>query len=315
MMNPIRISERRRARSPRKPSLRVTRLLTAAVAATGAYVALAGPASAATATAARFGGMQVKLVATETGVQYYRLKAPDNGPTPQAVRVVRPTHPAPGMRHNFLFVLPVESSLGTTFGDPIKLLQSLDAEDRYNLTIVEPTFYEDPWYANVPGHPSFQYASFMTKELAPWVKATLSTTGKEQSWLLGFSKSGLGAQDLLLNNPSIFTLAASWDFPADMSSYGEYGAGIDFGTNANFTSHYELSQSFLQAHRGPFLKRNRIWIGGYRVFRKDITDYDALMTSLGIKHTTGPLKRARHYWDRSWVVQALAALSKDSKRF
>ena len=33
----------------------------------------------------------------------------------------------------------------------------------------------------------------MTSELEPWVKANLATTGTEQNWLIGFSKSGIGA--------------------------------------------------------------------------------------------------------------------------
>ena len=41
----------------------------------------------------------------------------------------------------------------------------------------------------------------MTKELVPWVKANLATTGTEQNWLIGFSKSGIGSQDLLLKYP------------------------------------------------------------------------------------------------------------------
>lgn len=37
--------------------------------------------------------------------------------------------------------------------------------------------------------------------------------------LIGFSKSGIGAQDLILRHPDLFTLAASWDFPANMATY------------------------------------------------------------------------------------------------
>ena len=32
----------------------------------------------------------------------------------------------------------------------------------------------------------------MTQELVPWIKQNLATTGHEQTWLIGFSKSGLG---------------------------------------------------------------------------------------------------------------------------
>ena len=58
----------------------------------------------------------------------------------------------------------------------------------------------------------------------PWIKQNLATTGHEQTWLIGFSKSGLGAQDLILKHPDLFTLAASWDFPADMATYDGLGS-------------------------------------------------------------------------------------------
>ena len=67
----------------------------------------------------------------------------------------------------------------------------------------------------------------MTQELVPWIKQNLATTGNEQTWLIGFSKSGIGGQDLILKHPDLFSLAASWDFPADMSSYDQYGAAIE----------------------------------------------------------------------------------------
>jgi S-formylglutathione hydrolase FrmB len=69
-------------------------------------------------------------------------------------------------------------------------LQSIDAEDQYNLTIVEPAFGVDPWYADTPANADWQYETFMTQELVPWVQQNLSTTGTEQNWLIGFSKPG-----------------------------------------------------------------------------------------------------------------------------
>ncbi len=92
----------------------------------------------------------------------------------------------------------------------------------------------------------------MTRELVPWAQQNLATTGTEQNWLIGFSKSGLGAQDLILKHPDIFALAASWDFPADMSSYDQFGAdsAAGYGTDANFQANYRLTTTFLDAHKG-----------------------------------------------------------------
>ena len=143
---------------------------------------------------------------------------------------LQPTHPAAGVAHNFLFVLPVEAGLGNTYGDGLETLQALDAEDQYNLTIVEPTFADQPWYDDNPNDPNLRYESFMATELVPWVDQNLATTGTEQNWLIGFSKSGYGGQDLLLKYPGLFTVAASWDFPADMSSYDQYGSSAGHTT-------------------------------------------------------------------------------------
>ena len=153
----------------------------------------------------------------------------------------------------------------------------------------------------------------MADELVPWVKQNLATTGHEQNWLIGFSKSGIGAQDLILKHPDLFTLAASWDFPADISSYDQYGdSAASYGTDANFQANYRLTPAFVQAHAAPFQASNRIWIGGYSLYQNDVSDYDALLTSEGVQHTVGPSVDMAHTWDSGWVPAALAGLYADS---
>jgi len=259
-------------------------------------------------------GFEAHQLSTDAnGVVSYDAISANNGPGPQVLRVLRPTNPAPGVAHNFLFVLPVEAGSGSTFGDPLQVLEGLDAQDKYNLTIIEPTFYIQPWYADNPTNADYQEETFLTQELVPWVKKNLATTGTEQSWLIGFSKSGIGAQDLILKHPDIFTLAASWDFPADMSSYDQYGNSVySYGTDANFQANYRLTPSFVDTHKGPFLSNKRIWIGGYSLYQQDMTDYGSLLTSEGILHDTESPQYMAHRWDSGWVPLALAALSADS---
>lgn len=43
--------------------------------------------------------------------------------------------------------------MGDNPGDALGILRSLDAHDQYNLTIIEPTFTIDPWYADNPTDP------------------------------------------------------------------------------------------------------------------------------------------------------------------
>src|SRR5262249_7551877 len=114
-------------------------------------------------------------------------------------------------------------------------------------------------------------------------------------------------------HPDTFSVAASWDFPADMFSCGQFtGACGVYGNDANFQGNYQLTQSFVDAHKTPFLAKNRLWIGGGPIFSQDASDYDALLTSEGIAHATAPPSSVAHRWDGGWVPGALAVLSQDS---
>lgn len=254
------------------------------------------------------------LSTSSNGIESYGVISYDDGSSPQTLRVLPPTDPTPGVPHNFLYVLPVQEGLETTYGDGLETLLALNAQNRYNLTIIEPTFSTDPWYSNNPLDPSIQYETFMTKDLVPWVEKNFVVTGNEQNWLIGFSKSGLGAQDLLLKHPNIFMLAAAWDFPADMSAYNQFdpSSAIDYGTDANFQANYRLTTALIDAHKGPFLRRNRIWIGGYSIYGTDVSDYGALLASEGIAYSSETPQYSPHRWDNGWVAPALAALYQDS---
>jgi hypothetical protein len=260
-------------------------------------------------------GFQVSFHGTDAqGVSYYSVISANNGYGPQTIRVLPPTNPASGVAHNFLIVLPVEAGLGHSFGDGLGTLESMDAQDEYNLTIIEPTFAIDSWYANNPNDPRLQYETFMTQELVPWIKQNLATSGHEQIWLIGFSKSGVGGEDLILKHPGLFTLAATWDFPADMSTYDGMGSdpADNYGTDANYQANYRLTSSFVTARANPFLTDNRIWIGGYSLYQDDISDYDAMLASAGIVHSTQTPQCLAHRWDSGWMPMALAALYQDS---
>ena len=243
----------------------------------------------------------------------YDVTSADNGYGTQTLRVLAPTNPAPGVSHHFLYLLPVEAALGTVYGDGIDTLRTVNAQNQYNLTIIEPSFAIEPWYANHPDDLSLQYETFMSNDLVPWVTQHLSLTGREQNWLMGFSKSGIGGEDLILKHPDVFTLAASWDFPADMSSYNQFsGSANNYGTDANFQANYRLTRAFVDTRKSPFVGTNRIWIGGYAAFQGDVSDYDTLLTSEGIAHTTETPQQMPHRWDSGWVPIALAALHQDS---
>jgi len=98
-----------------------------------------------------------------------------------------------------------------------------------------------------------------------------------------------------------------------MSSYSQYGDSAGgYGTDANFQANYRLTQAFVDARKGPFMTKNRIWIGGYGLYQTDDSDYNTLLTSEGIVHSTETPTSMAHRWDSGWVPLALAALYQDS---
>ena len=91
-----------------------------------------------------------------------------------------------------------------------------------------------------------------------WVDSNFATAGNRENSLLGFSKFGYGAFDLLFKHPSVFDAVAARDFPADMTSYSDYGSSSsgDYGTNTNC----QLTGSFIDEWKAPFTTPDRIWI-------------------------------------------------------
>jgi uncharacterized protein DUF4082 len=265
----------------------------------------------------------VTFGSTSGGVDTYNVAFAGNdtgtgGTGTHPMRVLAPTAPAPGYDHAFLWLLPVEPDQGTSFGDSIATVQALGANNQYNLTCIQPGYAINPWFADSPVDPGTQQETFMTG-LVTWVKANLATTGTERHYLIGFSKSGLGGQGLQFRNPGLYAATASWDAPFMMTSYdgndpdsGPVGGGSAavYGTAANFTNNYQLSSGNLTAWKnaGNFGTVSRLWLGGYASFQQDVIDYDALLTSGGIKHTLGPMVSVTHAWHTAWVSSALAAI-------
>ncbi len=154
------------------------------------------------------------------GAQLYDVTWNVQGNHPFAVRVLIPQHPSSDYAHSFLYALPVENGLtGQSLGDGLNQLASLDVEDKYNATIIEPIFPMYSWYADNPLDATINYETFVADILPQWVDSHFSTTGNEKNLLIGFSKSGYGAVDLLLKHPTTFDAAAAFDFPADMRTY------------------------------------------------------------------------------------------------
>jgi hypothetical protein len=243
-----------------------------------------------------------------TGAQVYDITNA-SGLEPFAVRVLTPEHPSTVYPHSFLYDLQVEPGLAqSTWGSGLNELENLDVEDQYNATIIEPIFPMDSCYADNPNNPTIDYETFVADILPQWVDSNFSTTGTEQNLLVGFSKSGYGGLDLELKHPSVFSAVAAFDFPGDMTSYDAYGSSSanDYGTQANFQDNYEMNASFIEAHATPFTSQDRILISEGPIFQSQVADFDTLLTSQGIMHTTLNQTTETLRWYGGWLSGEIA---------
>ena len=245
------------------------------------------------------------------GAQLYRVNWDTLGSHPFAVRVLTPTHPSSAYPHSFLFALPVQPGLAqSNWGSGLDELGKLDVEDQYNTTIIEPIFPKDSWYADNPKNPTIDYETFVASSLPQWVHSIFSTTENDNNVLIGFSKSGFGAMDLLFKHQDTFDAAAVFDFPADMASYDYFGPGssVNYGTEENFRDNYQLTDAFIKILKTQFTKQNRVFISMGPIFSSQMADFDAMLTSQGVAHTFSIQTNAAHNWYGGWLPDAVAGL-------
>src|SRR6516165_5425950 len=246
------------------------------------------------------------------GVRLYDLTWNILGEHPFAVRVLAPDHPSTNYAHSFVFALPVEGGLAqSNWGSGLDELRQLNVQNQYDATIIEPIFPIDPWYADNPIDPTIDFETFTATLLPAWVKSNFATSGTEENLLIGFSKSGYGALDLLFKHPSVFDGAAAWDFPADMAAYDTFGSSSsgDYGSDANFQANYRMTASFVNTWKAPFTTEDRIWISEGSVFPIQVADFAALLTSQGVLHTLSTTQtNDAHNWYGGWVSDAVPGL-------
>ena len=242
------------------------------------------------------------------GVQLYSVTWNTLGSHPFAVRVLAPDHPSTDYEHNFLYALPVEGGLAqSAWGSGLDELRQLGVENQYNATIIEPIFPIAPWYADNPLDATIDFETFMATLLPAWVNSIFATSGTEDDLLIGFSKSGYGALDLLFKHPAVFDAAAAWDFPG-MPAYNVYGADGNYGTDSNFQNNYRLTDTFIDTWKAPFTTEDHILISEGSVFATYVADFDALLTSHGVEHTLLTQTSVAHSWSGGWLSDAVAGL-------
>lgn len=243
---------------------------------------------------------------------------------PAPVEVLLPGDVERDERCRVLYVLPVETGAPARreYGDALAVIRDLGLHNRLRLICVAPSFDTVPWYGNHASDPHLRHEDYLTQDVVPMIDRLFPTTGRAaERLLLGFSKSGWGAMNLIFRHPDLFGYAASWDAPLMLGPemFGAWGTAAHFGTRENFAAH--LPAQSAREHAAPFRERCRLVHAGKAYFgtRGDgahpytgpshLEAFHDLLDALGIRHTYLPDVKAAHSWNAVWVEPVVLALA------
>jgi hypothetical protein len=253
----------------------------------------------------------------QNGVQYYPVTSVYQGGQTQTIRVLAPTSPAAGTTPSVLYVLPVDTgvdTLSSTYSDGLEELRLLNIPNRFNMTLIAPSFNYEPWYGDNVADADFRMESFLIDDLIPFGDTFLPRGSVPLRYLVGFSKSGNGALFLILRHPGVFNAAAAWDSPAQLSDINTSGISapdalpMNFGIQANFNL-YNIP-SLVLSNADPFLQHNRLWISGDQAaWTADMDELNGQLTTASIPHTWVAGGQRVHSWDSGWLDGAITDLN------
>jgi glucose/arabinose dehydrogenase len=245
------------------------------------------------------------------GVKSYLVTSLYQGPEPTIIRVFEPTNPVAGKPRRFLYVLPVGSGVSdqsSAWSDGLEVLRLLDVPNRFNMTLIAPSFNYEPWYGDNITDPNYRMESFILNDLVPFGDTFAQGTDMPQRFLVGFSKSGNGALFLILRHPNVFSAAAAWDSPAQLNDLSSFSAlPMNFGTQANYDLYNIPSLIVSNAH--AFQTQNRLWVSGDQAaWTEDMIQLHQQLTAAGIRHTWVQSGVRNHSWNSGWLDGAVTAL-------
>ncbi len=245
------------------------------------------------------------------GVKYYPVTSVYQGSQPQTIRVLEPDNPAPGKPRRILYVLPVEqgvTDLSSTWSDGLEELRLLNVPNRFNMTLIAPSFNYEPWYGDNSTDPTLRMESFITQDLVPFGDTFGQGGIIPKRLLIGFSKSGNGVLFLVLRHPNVFSAVVAWDSPAQLSDLTAFSAlPMNFGTQENFDL-YNIP-SLVSTNAQPFLLQNRLWISGDQAaWTADMIQLHNQLTAASIPHTWVQGGVRVHSWDSGWLDGAVTDL-------
>ncbi|WP_073950124.1 hypothetical protein [Streptomyces kebangsaanensis] len=204
-----------------------------------------------------------------------------------------------------VLALPVEKNEGRKYGHSLDEVRRLPAPLRHGTLFAAPTFSESPWLVNHASRADCRQEDHLVRLVVPAVVSFLGGVHPPLH-LLGFSKGGFAALNLLARHPRLFTIASVWDASL-LSDRPPHPQLVDVAGSAARLGEYDVRQNLRRY--APVLRGScRIALGGVGTLEGDWTAGRQLLEEVGILHRAYRDAPAEHRWSVAWLAPAMRHL-------
>ncbi|WP_449475232.1 hypothetical protein [Streptomyces abikoensis] len=205
-----------------------------------------------------------------------------------------------------VLALPVETGDGRKYGRSLEEIARLPADLRDGILFAAPTLSESPWLVNHASRADCQQEDHLVRVVVPTVLAALGGQARPPVHLLGFSKGGFAALNLLTRHPGLFAVASVWDASL-LSDRPPHPQLVDVAGSTGRLGEYDVRRN-LRRHAGDLRGACRIALGGVGTLVADWTAGHQLLEEAGIPHRAYRDAPAEHRWSAAWLAPAMRHL-------
>lgn len=255
---------------------------------------------------------------TIPGTITYTVTAPQQK-SPNKVEVLTPDDMDATRQYAYVICLPVNTGTAPKFGHPLAEAKKHDLANRFGLIIVAPAYDVEPWFGDHPTAPAPRQQAYVTEALIPAIESVLPVrTDAGGRFLVGFSKSGLGALGLFIRHPDQFARVAVFDSFTGQPTEEQFrlwGFAASYGDRET----YDKLEPIALIERNKDKLRTKddrrfVVMAGGPGNRTGVDNLVAKLRETNIPYTYILQSTAGHHWETGWLPLAVAALNPPASR-
>ena len=244
------------------------------------------------------------------GVASWLISSPYQTGT-NKVEVLLPDSYDPIHKYSVVYCLPVNAGTKGDWGHPLTEAKREHLPDMYRAIFVCPSFPILPWYGNNPTNPTVRENDHLLKAVIPFVESHYPVSKKQNRYLIGFSKSAIGALSLFFRQEIPFSKVAvfeNWYGIPNSKQWDTWGFKTCYGTRANLSLYNPqdvVAKYAKQFAGGPV----RVTVlGGGPGKRVGVERLMKQLQKLNIPHFEIWERGMGHRWTSGWLPLAVASL-------